>query len=232
MTYPPVHQASPTTQVVSGGLASNDIGYLEKVYKAFDVARSQGEPRSTCVGAHPFSRRPRPRLGRPGQALRPRAVRALRRELHRLHGAARRDGQATATRTLPVYITQFGYSTRRGRGPQGRARRASGAVPHPGAQADDLRAVRARSSRGTPCTRRRGTRRSTRCWTRSTAPTRPTRPWPRGAGRSPRRVPAGETAVGEKSPKRSPQQRLRCQTRPDRTRGDRRGRGMGGAGCS
>ena len=38
----------------------------------------------------------------------------------------------------PVYITQFGYSTRAGRGAQGGARRAPGAVPHPGAQADHL----------------------------------------------------------------------------------------------
>ena len=64
VTYTAVHQASPTTQVVSGGLASNDIGYLDKVYKAFGDARSQGEP-LRHGGCAPVQRRPRARLGGP-----------------------------------------------------------------------------------------------------------------------------------------------------------------------
>ena len=66
VTYTAVHTVSPSTQVVSGGLAGNDIGYLDKVYDAFDELGLKASP-FDMVGAHPFSgdRGPRRRSTRP-----------------------------------------------------------------------------------------------------------------------------------------------------------------------
>ena len=141
VTYAAVHQASPTTQVVSGGLAGNDIGYLDKVYEAFGELGLKASP-FDMVGAHPFSGDHAPDSVDPAKRYE-REPFGLYDEnftgFMGLHDVMARHGD----KALPVYITQFGYSTRAGRGPQGGARRAPGAVPHPGAQADDLRAVRA-----------------------------------------------------------------------------------------
>ncbi len=124
VTYTAVHQASPTTQVISGGLASNDIGYLEKVYKAFDTLGLKASP-FDMVGAHPFAGDHAPDSVDPAKRY-DREPFGLYDEnftgFMGLHDVMARNGD----KALPVYITQFGYSTREGEGRK--------AVP------DDLRA--------------------------------------------------------------------------------------------
>ncbi|HEX5089663.1 MAG TPA: oligosaccharide flippase family protein [Nocardioides sp.] len=109
VTYPAVHKVAPTTQVVSGGLASNDIGYLTRVYKAFDGLGLTTTP-FDMLGAHPFSGDHAPDSVDPAKRY-DREPFGLYDEnfsgfmgLHQVlvdHGD---EGK-------PVYITQFGYST-------------------------------------------------------------------------------------------------------------------------
>jgi O-antigen/teichoic acid export membrane protein len=111
-TYAAVHAVAPSTMVVSGGLASNDIGYLDKVYDAFDELKLKASP-FDMVGAHPFSGDHAPDSIDP--ALRyDRDPFGLYDEnftgfmgLHQVMVDHSDDA-------LPVYITQFGYSTRAG----------------------------------------------------------------------------------------------------------------------
>jgi O-antigen/teichoic acid export membrane protein len=114
VTYAAVHQASPTTQVVSGGLASNDIGYLERVYEAFDELGLKASP-FDMVGAHPFSGDHAPDSVDPSKRY-DREPFGLYDEnftgFMGLHDVMARNGD----KALPVYITQFGYSTRAGEG--------------------------------------------------------------------------------------------------------------------
>jgi hypothetical protein len=114
VTYTAVHQASPTTQVISGGLASNDIGYLEKVYKAFDTLGLKASP-FDMVGAHPFAGDHAPDSVDPAKRY-DREPFGLYDEnftgFMGLHDVMARNGD----KELPVYITQFGYSTREGEG--------------------------------------------------------------------------------------------------------------------
>lgn len=114
VTYPAVHKVSPTTQVVSGGLASNDIGYLQKVYKAFQQQGLKSTP-FDMLGVHPFSGDHAPDSVDPAKRY-DRGPFGLYDEnfsgfmgLHQVlvdHGD---DGK-------PVYITQFGYSTQAAEG--------------------------------------------------------------------------------------------------------------------
>jgi O-antigen/teichoic acid export membrane protein len=120
-TYSAVHAVAPTIQVVSGGLASNDIGYLQRVYKAFGTLGLATTP-FDMLGAHPFSGDHAPDSVDPAKRY-DRDPFGLYDEnftgfmgLHQVlvdHG----DG------STPVYITQFGYSTRAAQGRQ--------AVPDP-----------------------------------------------------------------------------------------------------
>jgi O-antigen/teichoic acid export membrane protein len=110
VTYSAVHKASPTTQVVSGGLASNDIGFLQQVYKAFGKLGLDTTP-FDMLGAHPFAGDHAPDSVDPAKRY-DRDPFGLYDEnfsgfmgLHQVlvdHG----DG------AKPIYITQFGYSTR------------------------------------------------------------------------------------------------------------------------
>ena len=114
VTYQAVHTVSPTTQVISGGLASNDIGFLEKVYKAFGELGLKASP-FDMVGAHPFAGDHAPDSVDP-------ALRYNRKPFGLydenftgfmgLHDVMAAHGDDA----LPVYITQFGYSTRAGEG--------------------------------------------------------------------------------------------------------------------
>ncbi len=114
VTYTAVHKVSPTTQVVSGGLAGNDIGYLELVYKAFDTLGLKTTP-FDMLGAHPFAGDHAPDSVDPAKRY-DRDPFGLYDEnfsgfmgLHKVlvdHGD---EGK-------PVYITQFGYSTRAAEG--------------------------------------------------------------------------------------------------------------------
>lgn len=114
VSYSAVHQASPTTQVVSGGLASNDIGYLEKVYQAFGTLGLKASP-FDIVGSHPFSGDHAPDSVDPAKRY-DREPFGLYDEnftgFMGLHDVMARNGD----KELPVYITQFGYSTRPGEG--------------------------------------------------------------------------------------------------------------------
>ena len=110
VTYAAVHQASPDTQVVSGGLAGNDIGYLDKVYEAFGELGLKASP-FDMVGAHPFSGDHAPDSVDPAKRYE-REPFGLYDEnftgFMGLHDVMARHGD----KALPVYITQFGYSTR------------------------------------------------------------------------------------------------------------------------
>lgn len=113
-SYGAIHAVSPTTQVVSGGLASNDIGYLQEVYQAFEELGLDKTP-FDMLGAHPFAGDHAPDSVDPAKRY-DRDPFGLYDEnftgfmgLHKVlvdHG----DEQK------PVYITQFGYSTRAGQG--------------------------------------------------------------------------------------------------------------------
>jgi hypothetical protein len=109
-----VEKADPDVQVVSGGLASNDIGYLRAVYRAFDDLGVDRTP-FDLLGAHPFS-----------GALAPDSVDPDRRYDREPFGLydANFSGFTGLHQVMAdhgdedkgVYITQFGYSVRRGPG--------------------------------------------------------------------------------------------------------------------
>jgi hypothetical protein len=112
VTYSAVHAISPTIQVVSGGLASNDIGYLEKVYEAF---RTLGYPATPfdLLGSHPFSGDHAPDSVDPAKRY-DRDPFGLYDEnfagFTGLHAVMAEHGDEGK----PLYISQFGYSTRAG----------------------------------------------------------------------------------------------------------------------
>jgi O-antigen/teichoic acid export membrane protein len=114
VTYPAVHKASPTTQVVSGGLASNDIGYLQKVYKAFKTLGLKTTP-FDMLGAHPFSGDHAPDSVDPAKRY-DRDPFGLYDEnfsgIMGLHEVLVDHGDEGK----PLYITQFGYSTQAAEG--------------------------------------------------------------------------------------------------------------------
>jgi O-antigen/teichoic acid export membrane protein len=109
-TYSAVHEVSPVTQVVSGGLASNDVGYLQKVYKAFKGLGLKTTP-FDMLGAHPFSGDHAPDSVDPAKRY-DRDPFGLYDEnftgFMGLHQVLVDHGDEAK----PVYITQFGYSTR------------------------------------------------------------------------------------------------------------------------
>ena len=109
-TYTAVHTVAPNTKVVSGGLASNDIGYLEKVYGAFKKLGLRASP-FDMVGAHPFSGSSAPDSVDPGKRYE-RDPNGLYDEnftgFMGLHQVMADNGDDD----LPIYITQFGYSVR------------------------------------------------------------------------------------------------------------------------
>jgi O-antigen/teichoic acid export membrane protein len=116
-TYSAVHDVSPTTQVVSGGLASNDIGYLQKVYKAFKELGLDATP-FDMLGAHPFSGDHAPDSVDPAKRY-DRDPFGLYDEnftgFMGLHQVLVDHGDDAK----PIYITQFGYSTRAAQGREG-----------------------------------------------------------------------------------------------------------------
>lgn len=112
VTYRAVKDVTPETQVVSGGLASNDLGYLKWVYKAFDQLGLAATPFDQ-LGAHPFAGDHAP------DAIDP--VKRYERDpfglydenftgFMGLHEVMDTHGDGAK----PIYITQFGYSTREG----------------------------------------------------------------------------------------------------------------------
>ena len=109
VTYAAVHTVSPTTQVVSGGLAGNDIGYLEKVYQAFDQLGLNASP-FDMVGAHPFSGDHAPDSVDPAKRYDRDPFGTYDENFTGfigLHDVMVEHGD----KQLPIYISQFGYST-------------------------------------------------------------------------------------------------------------------------
>jgi O-antigen/teichoic acid export membrane protein len=114
VTYTAVHAVSPTTQVISGGLAGNDIGYLDKLYKAFGRLGLTSSP-FDLVGAHPFSGDHAPDSVDPAKRYERKPFGLYDENFTGfmgLHDVMAQHGDEA----LPVYITQFGYSTRAGDG--------------------------------------------------------------------------------------------------------------------
>lgn len=111
-TYDPVKEVAPDTQVVTGGLASNDLGYLSWVYKGLDRLGVDASP-FDMVGAHPFAGDKAPESIDPSKRY-DRNPFGLYDEnftgFMGLHGVM--DGNGDGAK--PIYITQFGYSTRDG----------------------------------------------------------------------------------------------------------------------
>jgi O-antigen/teichoic acid export membrane protein len=108
-----VRQVAPTVSVISGGLVGNDLGFLTRLYEAFDTIGLTETP-FDALGLHPFAGAAAPSEVDP--------ARVFEREPYGLY-----DGNYTGFEgmkeimaeagdaDLPVYLTQFGYTTR----PQG-----------------------------------------------------------------------------------------------------------------
>ncbi len=109
-THAAVKAADPSVRVVTGGVSGNDIGFLEAVYEALP-GRPGAERPFDAVGVHPFTGDLTPEQVAPGRRYERepfglydenfvgfRAIHALMTE--------RGDGD------LPLYISEFGYSTR------------------------------------------------------------------------------------------------------------------------
>jgi O-antigen/teichoic acid export membrane protein len=110
VTYRAIHQVSPTTQVISGGLASNDIGYLEQVYQAFSTLGLKTTP-FDMLGAHPFAGDHAPDSVDPAKRY-DRDPFGLYDENFTGFMGLRQVLVDHGDEATPVYITQFGYSTR------------------------------------------------------------------------------------------------------------------------
>lgn len=109
VSYEVVSEIAPEIQVVSGGIAGNDIGYLERVYEAFAELDLEKTP-FDMLGAHPFSGDLPPESEDP-------ALRYEREPFGRYDEqfsgfTALHEVMADNGDDLPVYISQFGYSTK------------------------------------------------------------------------------------------------------------------------
>ena len=114
VTYTAVHAVSPTTQVVSGGLAGNDIGYLERVYQAFGDLGYQTTP-FDMLGSHPFAGDHAPDSVDPAKRYERKPFGLYDENFSGfmgLHAVMADHGDEAK----PVYISQFGYSTRAAKG--------------------------------------------------------------------------------------------------------------------
>jgi O-antigen/teichoic acid export membrane protein len=109
-TYPVVHEVSPATQVVSGGILGNDIGFLEKMYDAAATLDLGASP-FDLLGVDPFSGARAPDEVDPSAEY-SREPYGLYDESYtgfmRMHDVMADHGDAG----LPIYLGSFGYSTR------------------------------------------------------------------------------------------------------------------------
>lgn len=113
-TYAVVKEVSPGTQVVSGGLDGNDIGFLEAMYQAVDTLGLETTP-FDHLGVHPFAG------AAPPDEIDPAEI--YERDPYGLF-----DANYTGFRSLhdvlvdegdddlPLYLTQFGYSVKGSKG--------------------------------------------------------------------------------------------------------------------
>ena len=108
-TYAVVNEVSPDTQVISGGLNGNDIGFLEHMYEAADTIGLETTPFDE-LGVHPFAGAAAP------EEIDPAGIYerdpyglfdANYTGFESLHDVMAENGDGDT----PVHITQFGYST-------------------------------------------------------------------------------------------------------------------------
>jgi len=108
-TYDVVKEVAPETQVVSGGLNGNDIGFLEKMYEAADTIGLEATPYDQ-LGVHPFAG------AAPPDEIDPAEI--YERDPYGLFDAnftgfqSLRDVLVENGDDLPIYLTQFGYSAK------------------------------------------------------------------------------------------------------------------------
>ena len=108
-TYDVVNEVSPDTQVISGGLNGNDIGFLEHMYEAADTIGLEATPFDQ-LGVHPFAGAAAPDEVDPAGIYErdPYGLfDANYTGFESLHDVMAENGDGDT----PVYITQFGYST-------------------------------------------------------------------------------------------------------------------------
>lgn len=113
-TFQVVKEVDPEVQVISGGLVSNDIGFLEKMYDAADELGLAEMPFDQ-LGAHPFTGGEAPERIDPGLVFERDPFGTVDQNytgFKALHDVLADHGD----QDLPVYITQFGYSTRKLKG--------------------------------------------------------------------------------------------------------------------
>ena len=109
-TYSVVKQVAPETQVISGGLNGNDIGFLERMYEAAQTIGLDATPFDQ-LGVHPFAGSAAPDEVDPAEIYErdPYGLfDANYSGFETLHDVMADNGDGE----LPVYLTQFGYSTK------------------------------------------------------------------------------------------------------------------------
>ena len=112
----------PRRSVVSGGLNGNDVGFLTHMYAARKTLGLKASPWD-MVGTHPFSGAEAPDVVDPDKRYERKPYGLIDENFTGfagLHHVMVENGD-----DLPVYITQFGYSTRGGEEPGGRSRTTS-----------------------------------------------------------------------------------------------------------
>jgi O-antigen/teichoic acid export membrane protein len=109
-TYGVVKEVSPDTQVISGGLNGNDIGFLERMYEAADTIGLQATPYDQ-LGVHPFAGSAPPDEVDPAEIYErdPYGLfDANYTGFESLHDVLAEHGDGE----IPLYLTQFGYSVK------------------------------------------------------------------------------------------------------------------------
>jgi hypothetical protein len=104
-----IKRVDPDVQVVTGGLAGNDIGFLEAMYEAVDRLGLDGLP-ADLLGIHPFADTSPPQERDPGRIFDRDPFGTVDqnfRGFEALHEVMVDNGDED----LGIYITQFGYST-------------------------------------------------------------------------------------------------------------------------
>jgi O-antigen/teichoic acid export membrane protein len=109
-SYDVIKEVSPETEVISGGLNGNDIGFLEKMYDAVDTIELDGTPFDQ-LGVHPFAGSAAPDEIDPAEIYERDPFGLFDANFtgfESLHDVLVENGDDG----VPVYLTQFGYSTK------------------------------------------------------------------------------------------------------------------------
>lgn len=108
-----VRQVAPETLVISGGLVGNDLGFLTRLYEAFDTIGLAETP-FDALGLHPFTGSAAPSEVDPAQVYEREPYGLYDANFTGFEGMKELMSEA-GDADIPVYLTQFGYTTR----PQG-----------------------------------------------------------------------------------------------------------------